>query len=123
LGENPAQLDAGYARCHRADDATELGRGGHFRVEGFDVGRTASEPEPDDRGVFRGFATGSGGRPSTKQVGQQKGRGTEAEGADFEEVAARGAVTVGPIAGSPELEHDRSFCNARAPRLRSAGGR
>ena len=54
------------ARCRGrwsdgAGDRAELGRGGHLGIEGFDVGRAAAQPEPDDRGLARGGA-GTGGR-------------------------------------------------------------
>src|SRR5262249_15952263 len=63
---------------------------------------------PDDRGV----ASGPAGRrlrcSRPQQVRQHQT--AHAEGADLEEVATGGAVAVGSLAGTPELEHGSLLC-------------
>ena len=102
LREDAAELDAGHVGLHGADDAAELGRGGHLGVEGFDVRGAAAEPEPDDRGVARRLAVCGRRGAGAEQVGQHQA--AQAERADLEEVAARGAVAVGLADGSTRAE-------------------
>ncbi len=104
LREDSAQLDAGDVGLDRADSAAVLDGSGHLGVESFDLGGTAAEPEPDDRGGFGGLTGLGGGGTGAEEVGQHQT--AHAQGADLEEVATGGAVARGPAAGRQQVEHD-----------------
>jgi hypothetical protein len=103
LRKDAADLDAGHVGLHGADDAAELGRCGHLRVECLDVSWTAAEPEPDDGRVAGWLALLRRAGASPQQIGQHEAASAQTQRADFEEVAASGAFAVGPLAGRPDL--------------------
>ncbi len=103
LRKDAAELDARQTSGDVADGAAELDGRVRLGVEGFDLRGAASEPEPDDRGIACGFSLRHGGGAGAKEVGQHKA--AESERADFEEVAAAGAVAVGPVARPGQMEH------------------
>src|SRR5262249_4426303 len=113
LREDAADIDAGQVGLYGTDDAAVLGWGLHLGVESFHVGRTAAQPEPDDRGVFRGLPSFVCAGPKPEQIRQHEA--AETEGADLEEVASGCPLAVAPLSGAEEIEHELLLCCARAP--------
>ena len=70
--EDAAELDAGQTGRRRTDGAAEFDGRVRLGVEGFDLGRPAAEPEPDDGGVARGLALRGGPARARRRSGSKK---------------------------------------------------
>ena len=112
-GKTPPNWTPGRQVVHRDRRCcgTRPGRR-RLGVEGFDVGRAAAEPEPDDGGVARGLALCGGAARAPQQVGQHEA--AEAERPTLRKSRRLAPSQVVPLRDPVRWNMNRSLQMARA---------